>query len=233
MTIFGKPKSKKAKGKEPRPHNVPIAQSQHHLPDTHRDSRHPNSHIDQRPNTSHGFGNSPPQHWTPPNHQPVHITQNFIIAPPLPNRPHKSGNNISRLNLNSVSNLLAGNVPEYIPGAQIFNDGVPAGTQYLNQAAALCEVISSKFDAVITRIDGGSFSGDERELAVLGAPPNAPPMWQQEQSQDTDRSAATKGKSKGMVNNSVSSAMSGTNYFAKVNLYANSRLPPNFPPLKV
>ncbi|RDL38200.1 Uncharacterized protein BP5553_05633 [Venustampulla echinocandica] len=238
MAIFGnlKPKSKKSKQAfpEPRPQNVPIRQSQHLLPDSHRDIRPPNgSYNDQRPNTSHVFGNSPPQHWTPQNYQPVHITQNFIIAPPLPERPHKPSNNISKLNLNSVSNLLAGNVPEYIPGAQIFNNGVPAGTQYLNQAAALCELISSKFDTVITRIDGGNFSGDERELAVGPPLPMRPQELPQELPQDTNRSAVKSGKSKGMVNNSVSSAIAGTNYFAKVSLYANSRLPPNLPPLKV
>lgn len=32
------------------------------------------------------------------------------------------------------------------------------------QDAALCDLISSKFDAVLTSIDGESFSGDEREL---------------------------------------------------------------------
>ena len=32
------------------------------------------------------------------------------------------------------------------------------------QDAALCDLISSKFDAILTSIDGESFSGDEREL---------------------------------------------------------------------
>jgi hypothetical protein len=38
-------------------------------------------------------------------------------------------------------------------------------TVYLNQGAALCDLISSKFDAVITSIDGEIFSGDEKELS--------------------------------------------------------------------
>jgi hypothetical protein len=37
-------------------------------------------------------------------------------------------------------------------------------TCYLNQGAALCDLISSKFDAVITSIDSELFSGDETEL---------------------------------------------------------------------
>ena len=117
----------------------------------------------------------------------------------------------------------------------MFNDGIPAwqqqGTQYLNQGAALCDLISSKFNTVITLIDGERFSGDERELAVYQPPQ---PTWQQEQP-DTgyaDRDLF-KGKSKGVVNNKISTALVSTNYFAKVNLYANSRLPPNLPPMKL
>lgn len=37
-------------------------------------------------------------------------------------------------------------------------------TNALNPDPALCDLISSKFDAIITSIDGESFSGDEREL---------------------------------------------------------------------
>jgi hypothetical protein len=38
-------------------------------------------------------------------------------------------------------------------------------SQYLNQGAALCDRISSKFDTVITCIDEERFSGDERDLS--------------------------------------------------------------------
>jgi hypothetical protein len=138
-----------------------------------------------------------------------------------------------------VVNLLAGDVPECVPGAHFFNNGVPPlhsqGSQYLNQGIGLCDLISSKFDAVITLIDGERFSGDERELAVFIPPqPQPQPMWQQQQQETgyTDREIV-RGKSKGMVNNSVSSALTSTNYFAKVNLYANSRLPANLPPMKL
>lgn len=37
-------------------------------------------------------------------------------------------------------------------------------TEYLNRGAALCDLISTKLDTVITLIDGERFSGDEREL---------------------------------------------------------------------
>jgi hypothetical protein len=91
-------------------------------------------------------------------------------------------------------------------------------------------LISSKFDNIITLIDGERFSGDESQLVVYPPPQ---PMLQQQQETGTATRGISKGKSKGMVNNSVSSALVGMNYFAKVNLYANSRLPPNFPPMKL
>ncbi|KAH6662868.1 Alpha/Beta hydrolase protein [Halenospora varia] len=187
---------------------------------------------ERRPNTSRGYGAGSGQGWESEHYgRPIHITNNFLITPPpLPERPQKSGNTISKLNLKSVSNLLSYEAPEYIPGARYWNDGVPAGTQYLNQGAALCDLISSKLDAVITQIDGERFSGDERELAVFQPPQ---PIWQQEQPETMERGLVKSGKSKGMVNNSVSSALSSTNYFAKVHLYANSRLPPYLPPMKL
>ena len=192
------------------------------------------TYLEQRPHTSHG----PPaqaQGWliapVPPQYQPVLVHQDHL--PPLPQRPKKSGGNISKLNLSSMSNLLASNGAHC--GAKIIQNGVSPlymqGTQYLNQSAALCDLITSKFDNIITLIDGEQFSGDERELAVMSPPQ---PMWKQQQEESAySERALGKGKSKGMVNNSVSSALTSTNYFAKVYLYANSRLPPNLPPLKL
>ncbi|MCJ1475267.1 hypothetical protein MMC13_003929 [Lambiella insularis] len=43
-------------------------------------------------------------------------------------------------------------------------------TDHLNRGPAICDLISSKFDAVITSIDGEVFSGDERELIIYPAP---------------------------------------------------------------
>ena len=41
------------------------------------------------------------------------------------------------------------------------------GSDLLSRGTAVCDLISSKFDAVITSIDGEVFSGDERELGIL------------------------------------------------------------------
>jgi hypothetical protein len=239
MAIFGRSKKSKPTTLPPQPQSTPTYNPEPTQFPSNTVTSQPNwTYAQPRPNNPYGNGfGQQSQGWliapVPPQYQPVFVKQDY--SPPQPARPYKGGGNISTLKLASVVNLLAGDVPECVPGAHFFNNGVPQlytqGTQYLNQGVALCDLISSKFDAVITLIDGERFSGDERELAVF-TPPQ--PVWQQQQ-QDTGYAEreVVKGKSKGMVNNSVSTALTSTNYFAKVNLYANSRLPPNLLPMKL
>ncbi|TVY83458.1 hypothetical protein LSUE1_G001248, partial [Lachnellula suecica] len=233
MAIFGR--SKKSKQATAQPPNTLAYPSQINLQGPHGNTPQQSwLNGQQKPNTSQVYGNQQFQAsaiWLAPQPQQIHITQNlYLTPPPIPERPKKLGNNISKLDLSSMSNLLEQGVPRYVPGAEYLNNGLSRGMGYQDQSAALCELISSKFDTIINLIDGDQFIGDERELAI-----SAPqPMWQQEQPEGTmDRALGKSGKSKGMTNNPVSSAAVSTNYFAKVNLYANSRLPPNLPPLKL
>ena len=88
---------------------------------------------------------------------------------------------------------------------------------------ALCDLISTKFDAVITSIDGEQFGGNEQELVI------------EDEQQSGIRGGwglGTRQVSRG-ANRAISTAVVGTNYFAKVNLYANSKLPPNLPALQL
>lgn len=237
MAIFGR--SKKSKPTTTRPQPQSIYNPAPNQPNSNAIISNPNwAYVEQRPNNPYGNGfGAQSQGWLiapiPPQHQPIFLTQEY--PPPQQSKLYKGGGNISTLKLASVANLLSGDVPDCVPGAQYFNNGVPPlysqGAQYITQGVALCDMISSKLDAVITLIDGERFSGDERELAVF-TPPQ--PMWQQQQGESgySERGLG-KGKSKGMVNNSVSSALTSTNYFAKVNLYANSRLPLDLPPMKL
>lgn len=87
----------------------------------------------------------------------------------------------------------------------------------------LRDLISTKFDSVITSIDGEQFGGDEQELEIP----------------DDVHSGIRGGGGIGSrqvsqgANRAISTAVVGTNYFAKANLYANSRLPPNLPALQL
>ncbi|KAF1927401.1 alpha/beta-hydrolase, partial [Didymella exigua CBS 183.55] len=97
--------------------------------------------------------------------------------------------------------------------------------QTLCQGAALCDVISSKFDAVITSIDDDKFSGKEDDLKVYDD-------TQQRPSGSSPSSARRKGTAEDQVYEALG-GNKGSNHFAKVWLYSNSRLPPHLPPFKV
>ncbi|PVI06441.1 alpha/beta-hydrolase [Periconia macrospinosa] len=96
--------------------------------------------------------------------------------------------------------------------------------QALNQTAALCDRISDKFDTVITSIDGGVFSGDERDLYIYDdlsqtSISTSPPTGAVQ-----DRKAS---------NHRNANSDKGSNFFSKVWLYSNSRLPIHLPPFKI
>jgi hypothetical protein len=97
--------------------------------------------------------------------------------------------------------------------------------QALCHGAALCDVISNKFDAVINSIDGECFSGKEQDLLIY---------------EGQQQTSSTLSPPPGEVRNSAPNAArqmvgkeKGSNHFQKVWLYSNSRLPPHLPPFKV
>ena len=108
-------------------------------------------------------------------------------------------------------------------GDEIIDNLQNRGEDYVNQrTGGLCDLISCKFDNVITSIDGGVFSGDERELGIYQPPdPNIRGGWGLSRSVNDVASSAIK------------NPKTTTNFFAKASLYANSRLPPYLPPLRL
>ena len=89
------------------------------------------------------------------------------------------------------------------------------------------DLIAAKLNSVLTSIDGEIFSGNEEEL-VIHEQAEVPLRggWGFSNNRELSRAANN------VVTTAVKSPRS-TNYFAKVWLYANSRLPPNLPPLKL
>ncbi|KAL3419231.1 lipase class 3 [Phlyctema vagabunda] len=247
MAIFGRSKKKPPKAQSPpeRPSPLFAQPPTDHVLLNAKASKSTWGLVKQRPNHSQLEILSPP---LPNDSSPLHyqdyqpgFPSQVQFAPPSPPLSQRvedfeepKQRNMKKLkSMKSLGNVFAGELNSLIPGAHVLNDGIPIGTQYLNQGAALYDLISSKLDAVVTLIDGERFSGDDRELVVF-AP--QPPVWQQQQQQEPEqmiRELPRGGKSKGATNNAISSALVSTNYFAKVNLYANSRLPSNLPPMKL
>lgn len=242
MAIFGRSKKSKATTPPlpPQP-SINNFYQQPNYPTQYANGSPPNwAYAEQRPNTSTSqlYQQPQPQGWivapVPPQYQLVLTPASQSGPPRLPQRPPNNNNvgNISRVNLCSVANLLTHDLQD--SGVRfIQNEVTPLylqSTQCYNDTAALFNSIFSKFDTVMTAIDGERFSGDEKELAVF-VPPQ-PALRQQQDSGIIERGNVP-GKSKGIIGDSIGSSVINTNYFDKVHIYANSRLPPNFPPMKL
>ncbi|KAI9835975.1 MAG: hypothetical protein M1838_005175 [Thelocarpon superellum] len=148
--------------------------------------------------------------WVPPCDKPYPFAQDFsrtehLIAPPAP-----------------PALRIAPSFPMTVASpCQLLRDGIDEWEKrtvdYLEGRTAFGENISSKLDSLINRMDEEIFGGDPQELLpVLRG----------------GGGVAAKQLARG-VNQVASRAFTGTNYFAKVNSYANARLPPNLPRLKL
>lgn len=235
MALFGRSKktkeSKSTTTTNSRPPTTPLSHKTGHARTQSTPDRPHGTYYEQKPHTSHGHGLVPqqPQVWQAPHSpqpqgqhgDPRYLTP-YANAQPLKSK--KSSEKLGRFNA-SVNNLLQADMPPCLSPLQM------QGTQYLNQGAALCDQIASKLNEVITLIDGDRFSGSESQM-VLHNEVQLP----QEQPETTSRGmlwGKSKGKGATSVSTASTSASTSTNYFSKVNLYANSRLPPNLPPLKL
>ncbi|KAI1736647.1 Alpha/Beta hydrolase protein [Xylaria scruposa] len=174
------------------------------------------------------FGRYPPivvnQHYY--MHPPPHIHH----YPPNMSASRDGGFDMSKLELGSTPNLQGStNIVN-----QFVDHGLPRyGTQLINQSAALYDRISSTFDDVMTLIDRDKFMGYEKELFSYQQPVQAsssPEICKGSQG----RKHKKKGKHAPQGLNSAASALPIPSvYFAKVDLYANSRLPLDLPAFRV
>lgn len=179
--------------------------------------------------------------------QPIIVNQHYYLSPPphAAYTPSHGGSPAGKLRLmGSVANLADDFVSS--SGAlvhRVVDDGLPRwhgqATQLLNQGAAVCDQIAGRLDSVLTLIDREMVHGHERDLFTYQPAPSSPPTELPASTRPAavGRPAAPKrhGKkdaSKGQTAPAACSVLSG-DYFAKVELYANSRLPMDLPPLKL
>jgi hypothetical protein len=186
-------------------------------------------------------GPLPPPGWSgnvqpsPLYHPPIIVNQHYYFSHP-PNLSHlqpprTSGERLCKLKLSSALNV----AEELCPGTglpRLLDDNLTTlqtyGTQLVCQGAPL-------YDLITARIDQGRFTGNEHCIfphqpdvgASLAA--DVPTMMAQPSSRRRER---VRDQPKGQATAVASSVMS-SDYFAKVELYANSRLPLNLPPLKL
>lgn len=165
--------------------------------------------------------------------------------PSTPNLRPSPGPVNSRSNLReTLTNQAGKSVTQLRTKTSQFLDSRGRSCQALNSGAALCDIISSKLDAIITSIDDERFSGTEQDLQFPSAAHDA-----YHGAVGAQYSADAAARSRGMFGTNLSPANAnslttinsvngaggrrGSNHFAKVWLYTNSRLPPHLPPFKV
>ncbi|KAJ5384094.1 hypothetical protein N7517_002005 [Penicillium concentricum] len=149
-----------------------------------------------------------------PAPQPVYPFSGAAVnSPPWNPQPSKPSKWTSCTNLNqSVTNLVSHTVDK--TNATIL-DLENLVRQSLGGGANVNEATSRLLDQVITSIDLGSFCGRENELIAACTIPS-------QSDEKKDRRSQRKGKK----------PTGSVDYFSKVYLYANSRLPPHLTPLK-
>ncbi|EKG11086.1 Lipase class 3 [Macrophomina phaseolina MS6] len=118
----------------------------------------------------------------------------------------------------SVTNLNDGLQRRHKMASQSVSNLHDRTNQYMAHTVALCDLVSSKLDQIITSIDDEVFSGNEQELVIYEHPPE-----HHQSSLDVSRGN----------NQNIAAVASYSNHFSKVWQYSNSRLPPHLPPLKV
>ncbi|KAI1774314.1 alpha/beta-hydrolase [Hypoxylon cercidicola] len=196
----------------------------------------------------------PPGSVAPPQYHdqqpyPIVVNQHYYLGLPAshppPTNPYPYANcsgALSKAKLSSAVNVAC----ELIPGNavhQMIDDGLPRwhayGTQLVNQSAAMYDQICTRFDNVMTLIDRDKYVGNENDLFtyqpnLVAVPPTEPP-----QQLIVSKGHTKKGKketpkevAKGQTS-ALASSLASRGYFAKVELYANSKLPANLPPLRL
>jgi hypothetical protein len=111
------------------------------------------------------------------------------------------------------------------------------GSQLVKQGNGLVEELSSRFDNVLTAIDQGGYNGKEKDIFAW-QPAHAHPPVPISEAPSTDRSVPKTSKKSHRKENpkgqtTAAAAVVSGSFFAKVDHYANSRLPMNLLPLRL
>lgn len=155
--------------------------------------------------------------------------------------PSTSGCALTKLAVGSAVNLtnqiMPGVLPAFLEAGSTSRDG--SGNRMDGQHNASLNQLYHRFNDVMTLIDCERYTGNERDLFLCQQRESESSTATEltTRGQLTDRPKKTQprkqsGHPKGQTTCVAASVISG-NYFAKVELYANSRLPMNLPPLKL
>lgn len=201
------------------------------------------------PPPSWNGGSAPPPYSVDQQHGPVVVNQHYYLLPAPPSdvmsqRPNGSEVALLDLDDGSAANLAIQVMPGALPDS--LHNGLLPWKGDIQQSAAATDHMYQRFNDVMTLIDRDGYAGNEKDLFVCNpASPSSPSSPSLAVAATTTRGLASKPKKsqssrklhhdtpKGQSAAGSGSVVSGSSYFAKVELYANFRLPMNLPPLKL
>lgn len=171
---------------------------------------------------------------------PIVVNQHYYLVPSAqlkdgmqdPQQPN--GCALTKMVLGSAINLTNQVMPGVLPALLEEGQQGRNGTHLLNQSAAAVDQICDRFNDIMTLIDRERYCGNEKELFICQPSSNASSSDMGSRGQPASKPKKKKDRDhpKGQTTAVAATVISG-NYFAKVELYANSRLPMNLPPLKL
>ena len=199
---------------------------------------------------------SPPG-WTPSSPQPIIVNQHHYYLgssgpnpsppqliqsiPPIP-PPKNSTGSLTKMPVGTVMEVASdiSQVPSLMHhGFQESLSHWPDNkTQLLNQSAALYDQISGRLNDVLTRIDLNQVNGNEKEhftwkpsVQETSYPPSSSMIGSRSVVKSGLRRSSSHSRDREHREHPTTTNSGG--YFAKVYLYANSRLPTDLPPLRL
>ncbi|KAK3995600.1 Alpha/Beta hydrolase protein [Cladorrhinum sp. PSN332] len=148
---------------------------------------------------------------------------------------------LSKLNLGSAVNL-AKEICQETGIQKLIGNSLPSlnncGSQLIRQTDVLMDEISNQLNDVLTLIDQENFKGREKEIlawqppqAQASPPPPSAPSTSDKSLLKPLKRSSKRDHPKGQTTAAATVVSGGI--FAKVEFYANSRLPMNLPPLKL
>lgn len=184
----------------------------------------------------------PPAYHQPPQQAPIVVNQHYYVYQGHGVQESSTSNcPLTRLAADSVVQLTNQVMPGVLPALceAGTSPGNGSGSNMDDSSNHSMNQLYTRFNDVMTLIDRERFCGNERDLFIcrqddaesstsLDVTTRGQTAGKPKKNQTRKQSSHPKGQTTGVA----ASVISG-NYFAKVELYANSRLPMNLPPLKL
>jgi len=212
------------------------------------DASKPQLHITAAPHDRHNASHSGAQQQQQVQHYncaPVIVNQHYYLNAPPPQHHQQDAHNGLTPYAGPSGNGFTGslvNLTKEVTNVPSRNDGLCAwygySTQVLGSTINTFDEISYRLNNVLTLIDNESLAGHEldlfacRQLMSTEPETNANSKPFKEGSKDRQR-GKSKDKCKVDPAAEVAASVVRGNYFSKVELYANSKLPRDLPPFAV